>query len=176
MPPTPDELFAKYHQQLVLFVYRRIGNEHDAEDIASETWLRCLGNMDKIAGRERPWLYHVARNCAISWLRERGRHRELLVEADDFKTVSNFREIAQLDVLLKAESLERLRWALDQLSINDQEIITLRMIDELLLEEVATILGCAISTAKNRTDRALRRLAHLLRDNPPDEPRPNPES
>jgi len=47
------------------------GNDHDAEDIVQESFVKAFVSLDDLRGDGRVWLLAIVRNTAISWLRKR---------------------------------------------------------------------------------------------------------
>src|SRR6476659_739735 len=93
-----DRLFREYHQPLVRYLTRRLGDRDWAEEVAQETFLRAL-RQERLTS-ERSWLFAVATNLVRDEARKdarRRRHLELL------------REQAKADEIVEPEptSLER---------------------------------------------------------------------
>ena len=74
-------LVDKYKGAVNALAYRKIGNYHDAEEIAQETFLKAyqklstLKNPDGFAG----WLYVICANCCRDWLRKRRKEKESVI-------------------------------------------------------------------------------------------------
>src|SRR2546423_12556839 len=76
---TPDRLtalFAQYHDPLVRFLTRRLGDRDWAEEIAQETFVRAL--RQETITSERSWLFAVASNLVRDEARRDARHRKRL--------------------------------------------------------------------------------------------------
>src|SRR2546428_4062746 len=69
-------LLVEQHSRPVFRVaYRMTGNEHDADDVVQETFLRVYRQLDRFQERANfgTWLHRIAINCALDLLRSRGR-------------------------------------------------------------------------------------------------------
>src|SRR5881394_1590003 len=69
-------LLVEQHSRLVFRVaYRMTGNEHDADDVVQETFLRAYKQLGRFEERANfgTWLHRIAVNCALDLLRSRGR-------------------------------------------------------------------------------------------------------
>src|SRR6187397_198816 len=78
-----DRLFREYHQPLVRYLTRRLGDRDWAEEVAQETFLRAA--RQKEFTNERSWLFAVATNLVRDEARKdarRRRHLELLVQEE----------------------------------------------------------------------------------------------
>ena len=152
--PDIDRLFTTYHQPLVRYLVRRLGDRDWAEEIAQETFVRAL-RQEKIVS-ERAWLFAVATNLVRDEARKdarRRRHLELL------------REQAKADEAVEPEptSLERAqetamaRRALDCLTERDREALLMRE-EGLDYNEIAAALELSVESVGTTLSRARRRL------------------
>ncbi|MGH7623643.1 MAG: sigma factor, partial [Gemmatimonadaceae bacterium] len=71
-----DRLFREYHQPLVRYLTRRLGDRDWAEEIAQETFLRALRQETIVS--ERSWLFAVATNLVRDDARKQARRRRRL--------------------------------------------------------------------------------------------------
>ena len=127
-----------------------------AEDLTSETFeraLRAWRRFDPRRASARTWLCALARNVALDWFRSESRRRTREEAAAD-----RTGEVAPPDVGL-SPALER---ALGQLSAADREVIALRVVLELDVEQAARLLGVTTTACTTRLNRALKRLEERL--------------
>ena len=138
------------------------GNDHDAEDVVQESYLRALKFFPGFrGGNSRTWLLTIVRNTCYTWLRQ-NRLGDLTVELDE--------EIHEIDsgipnpeaVLLAASRRELLARALQELPVALREIVILRELEGLSYKEIADFTGVAIGTVMSRLARARGRLEELL--------------
>jgi RNA polymerase sigma-70 factor, ECF subfamily len=153
--------------------FRMTGNEHDAEDVVQETFLKAYR---KLAGFEEraqfgSWLHRIAANCAYDLLRTRVRQddrldrtegpegdRTLTVPADD---PSPERLVAG------GEVRRRLRAALARLSALERSAFTLRHVEGMSIAEISRALDLDTSAAKQSVFRAVRKLRQALGEHAP---------
>src|SRR6266536_1303466 len=71
-------LVERHSQALFRLAYRMTGNEHDAEDMVQETFLRAHRQLARFESRSsfRTWLHRIAANCSLDLLRKRQRRAE----------------------------------------------------------------------------------------------------
>src|SRR3954469_7104946 len=70
-------LLVERHSRAIFRVaWRMTGNEHDADDVVQETFLRAYRQIDRFEERANfsTWLHRIAINCSLDLLRARGRH------------------------------------------------------------------------------------------------------
>src|ERR1043165_3145992 len=87
--PDAFRLLVDKHSRVIFRVaYRMTGNEHDADDVVQETFLRAYKQLDSFEERANfsTWLHRIAVNCSLDLLRARGRHdrnRAPIFDRDD---------------------------------------------------------------------------------------------
>ena len=139
-----------------------VRDEHDAQDVVQEAYLRALKYFRTFRGGEpRAWLLAIVRNRAHTW---RHHHRS------DPVSVSFDEEVHSGDAaggdaeagLRRSEAQETLRQALDRLAPEFREVIVLRELTGLSYKEIAQVVGSPIGTVMSRLARARQRLAEAL--------------
>jgi RNA polymerase sigma-70 factor (ECF subfamily) len=147
-------LYRRYEPVIAGFVMRRVGRRHEAEDIIANVFLQMVRRLGSYQRRDVPfraWLYRIATNEIHRWFRWRKLRRfwgsvpERAVEGE-----------------APGDDGERVRAALQALPGRYQSVIALRYLEELSIEEIAVVLGCAPGTVKSRLDRGRERLRILL--------------
>ena len=152
-----QRLVQKYTQQL--FLYCRSFNLDAArcEDIIQEVWLvafrslGCLRSVEKF----RSWLYGIARNKAKQYLDQKA--RDALLK----QNVAEYHEESLPQSSLE-DYLQVLPLALERLTINHREILTLRFLNELSYAEIADLTGIGVGTVKSRVHYAKTALHKIL--------------
>ncbi len=138
-------------------------NEHDAEDVVQEAFLRALRSFDTFAiGRDaRPWLLTIVRNSCRTWHR-RNRSRETTVEwdVDSQPAVATWSDPEA--VLIKNANSRLVREAMGQLPFEYREILVLRELEELSYKEIAQIIEIPLGTVMSRLSRARKELYDRL--------------
>lgn len=166
---APDEatLVAVYQEHVTpvfRFLYSRVGNREDAEDLASQVFLKAVRHLDlaRDAMTIRSWLFQLARTTLADYWREyyRAPKVSLFLVGD----VSGQEEEEQVDEPQVAA--ETLRQVLEQLPDHYRRVLTLRFLEGLSIKETAAEMGITEGNVKVLQLRALRRAAergsHLL--------------
>ena len=159
------DLIARYFRVVYNFVRRYAGNGPDAEDITQEVFVKVWKNLKRYDPKLsfRTWLFSIAKNSAIDWLRKK--KAAPLVSMDGDETLSEtLRDLAPLpDELVERNSASRAAAnAIAKLSRGAQSVFSLRYRQDLTFRAIAESLGEPLNTVKSRHRRALAMLKKLL--------------
>jgi RNA polymerase sigma-70 factor, ECF subfamily len=148
-----ESLFREYHQPLVRYLTRRLGDRDWAEEIAQETFVRALRQKD--LQNERAWLFAVATNLIRDEARKdsrRRRHLELLAAEARAEEAEE-----PVDELERAEERALARKAIEALGERDREALLMKE-EGLNYEEIAMALELSVASVGTTLSRARRRL------------------
>lgn len=151
---TFGKLYQLYINQVVRYLYSRLGNMGDAEDVAAQAFLAAYESFSsfKKDGFFAAWLFAIARNKAVDHLR-RNRllgHLDEVYLADPAGTPEKKLESSQ-----ELDSISRLISALPD---KDQELLRLRYVADLSFPEIAVLLHRRTDAVKKRTYRLLAKI------------------
>jgi RNA polymerase sigma-70 factor (ECF subfamily) len=137
-------------------------NEHDAEDVVQEAYLRAFKFFSGFRGGDiRAWLLTIVRNTCYTWMQQ-NRSRHLSIGLDDEIYAIESAGPDPEAALLQSVDSEVLRRALDELPIEFREAIVLRELEEMSYKEVAAIVGVPLGTVMSRLARGRKRLQQVL--------------
>jgi len=169
-PDLLDRLIEQYQHRLLRYLIHLSGNRELAEDLFQETWIRVLERGHQYDGRHEfsTWLYTVARNLTIDYLRKKNP-----VSLDGLMDASTEDEPhahlepadtrpAAWEVVQQHEQAERISAALSGIPAEYREAIVLRFNDGLALEEIAMVTAAPLGTVKSRLYRGLNLLMGKL--------------
>jgi RNA polymerase sigma-70 factor (ECF subfamily) len=161
-----ETVMGQYQHRLYRFLIRLTQDPAAAEDLFQQTWLRVIEKIGRYDARRQftPWLFSVARNLAIDYLRKR---REISLDISPEPGVSPIERLAAagsdpLERLLEFERGATLVAAVAKLPVIHREVLTLRFEEDMKLEQIAEILGVPLSTVKSRLLRAMESLRGRL--------------
>ncbi len=161
-PEAFTALYDIYVQKIYRFIYFKVSNHEEAEDIASEVFLQAWnyineGNkVESFSGL----LYRVARNKIVDTYRMRAKNKnQSISRMEDFELVddTNLNE-----ELADKEEIKTILNSLHKLKQEYQEVITLKYIDELSTSEIGEITGKGKVAVRVTLHRALKKLKHLM--------------
>jgi RNA polymerase sigma-70 factor, ECF subfamily len=138
------------------------GNEHDAQDIVQESCLRAVKFFEGFrGGNPRAWLLTIVRNTSYTWLKKR-RDVHAIASLDDEEVDLEDAAVNPQQLAMAAESVERMRAAIDQLPPEFREVIVLREMEEYSYKEIADIAAVPIGTVMSRLARGRQQLRMIL--------------
>lgn len=168
-----DELVTRYRGKVYAMIYNMVRNEQDAWDLAQDGFLKAWKSIGSFRGQSSfyTWLYRIAANVAIDWLRKRQIGSG--TEFDDAIELKNI-ELGSVTVP-KPEPLpdekmghdeirRRIDAALQKLSPEHRAVIVMKEMDGLQYTEIAAALDCSLGTVMSRLFYARKKLQTLLRD------------
>ncbi len=163
-PDLLDRLIEQYHYRLLRYLSMLVGHRETAEDLFQETWVRVLekGHQYRAQWKFESWLFSVARNLAIDFLRRRQPQslEELLEETPGAppRELAAMNTPTSFEALAQSEEAARLGTIVAALPPAYREVLLLRFQEELALEEIAEIVSAPLSTVKSRLYRGLETL------------------
>ncbi len=153
------ELYERYLNAIYRYVYYRVGEVADAEDLTELVFLKAWEALDKYEVRDVPfsaWLYRIAHNVIVD--RHRTHKDNVALDALPLRDETAGPE-DQFDALEDIESLSR---ALSQLLPDYQQVLTLRFISGLSHAETGRVLKRSEEAVRVLQHRALSALRKLL--------------
>jgi len=156
------EIFDHYWPKMVRYAYAHCHNQHDAEDLASEVFLRMVEAIGRFRWQENvpfaAWLFRIARNETANHFRRAS------------PTVSLFdEEIGELaepgvpeEIAERHATLDKIFSLAERLPKLQQEVIRLRFAADLSLADTARILARSENNVKVHQHRAISRIRELL--------------
>ena len=152
-----EELFGRYERPLVRYLQRLTRDADVAEDLFQDAFLRAYANLRAFDPRRpfRPWLYRIATNLALDWLRRQGRAEMAPEPASGERPVES--------VVAERELERRVEVAVAELSADHRAVFILRHYQGLDYAEIALICGSPEGTVRSRMHYAIRALRERLR-------------
>jgi RNA polymerase sigma-70 factor, ECF subfamily len=163
-----SNLLTRYQNRLYRYLLRLVREPVEAEDLFQQSWLRVAEKIRQYDPKRNfeSWLFTLARNLAIDHLRRIRPESLDQPGADAGGETAAARlpshERPPIEEILARERAGRLGAALEMLPMVQREVLTLRLEEEMKLEEIAEVLDAPLSTVKTRLRRALERLRATL--------------
>lgn len=148
-------LVSRWERRVFNYLLKLVGGREDALDLTQDVFLKAwqgLARLDDV-GRFSPWLFRIAHNEAISFLRRARPQQQVEEEAVGMESTSR---------LYPVESALAVRRALERLTPEQREAVVLKVYEGFKFEEMAQILDAPLSTVKSRVYSALEVLKEVL--------------
>jgi len=153
------QIYDRYAQPLYRYIYFRVGDPDLAEDLQAEVFLRAFESLDRYEDRGWPlsaWLYRIARDRTVDVIRRRRLRQTVPLESWSGACDGPDREV---EASIDCEEVRRL---LCDLTDDQRQVIYLRFMADLSIQEVALRLGRSEGAVKALQHRGLQSLARRL--------------
>jgi RNA polymerase sigma-70 factor (ECF subfamily) len=152
-----QQLYELYHAQVYRLAARMVGRE-EAQDVVQQVFLQLFQKIGKFAGHARfdTWLYRLATNEALQYLRKRKRWTFDTLAVDPASSRDPKRDRHEHSELLEA--------ALGRLEPDLRAIFVLKELEKLSYRDIASSIGIPEGTVGSRLNRARRELQKHLAD------------
>jgi RNA polymerase sigma factor (sigma-70 family) len=167
-----DELVRRYQERIYATIYHMTSNHEDANDLAQESFVKAFQALKSFKGGSSfyTWLYRIAVNKTINFLKQRKNRQHMSLNDLDFNAEHNPDLVALIsdktprrDAGL-SELQEKLNAALLKLSDSHRLAVVLHDVQGLSHEEIAKVMHCNIGTVRSRLFYARQQLQALLAD------------
>jgi RNA polymerase sigma-70 factor (ECF subfamily) len=160
-------LVAKYQRKLGRLLSRLVRDPGEVEDVTQEAFIKAYRALPNFRGDSAfyTWLYRIAINTAKNYLVALGRRAPTTTEfdheeAESFEDAEALRDSATPEAeLLTREIATTVNRAMEALPDDLRTAITLREIEGLSYEEIASVMNCPIGTVRSRIFRAREAIA-----------------
>ena len=164
-------LVAKYQRRLIRLLSRFIRDPAEVEDVAQEAFIKAYRALPSFRGDSAfyTWLYRIGINTAKNHLVTSGRRAPTLTETDnsDGEGGEERGQVPDFNTpeteLMSRQIVETVTLAVEALPAELRTAITLREIEGLSYEEIASMMDCPIGTVRSRIFRAREAIAEKLR-------------
>jgi len=167
-----DELVRRYQERIYATIYHMTSNHEDANDLAQEAFIKGYQALKSFKGGSSfyTWVYRIAVNKTINFLKQRKNRSQLSLDDIDFNAehdpdlVALISEKTPRREINLAELQEKLNSAMQKLSQPHRLVVTLHDVQGLSHEEIAKIMDCNIGTVRSRLFYARQQLQAYLSD------------
>ncbi len=167
-----DDLVRRYQERIYATVYHMTANHEDANDLAQEAFIKAFQALRSFKGGSSfyTWVYRIAVNKTINFLKQRKNKAQLSLDDLDFNAEHDPDLVALISDKTPrreanlSELQEKLNVAMQRLSEPHRLVVTLHDIQGLSHEEIADIMDCNIGTVRSRLFYARQQLQAYLSD------------
>ena len=156
-------LYDRYVDAVYRYVFYRVRNEAEAEDVTSDVFMRALRAIPKYEPRQAflAWLYRIARNAVIDRSRRQAARQQ--VSFEDALAHPNADQVVNPDAgLLAGSDASVVRVAMQHLTPLQQEVLILRYVEGYDTKTISKLVGKRDGTIRGIEFRALSALRALI--------------
>jgi RNA polymerase sigma-70 factor (ECF subfamily) len=155
-------LYELYVNKIYNYIYYRVGNQHDAEDLTARTFYRALDHIGRYVNRGAPfsaWLYRIAHNLVANWHRDQSRRK--IISLEDIKLRVQRRDGPDQMAEQKEEQDELLA-AIRRLPPDRQQLLILKFAEGMSNAEIGKVMGRSEGAIKSLYHRTLLSLREIF--------------
>jgi RNA polymerase sigma-70 factor (ECF subfamily) len=155
-------LYESYVDKIYSYIYYRVGNQHDAEDLTARTFYRALDHIDRYVNRGAPfsaWLYRIAHNLVANWHRDQSRRK--IVSLEDIKLRIQRRD-GPHQMAEQQEEKDELLEAIRRLPSDRQQVLILKFAEGMSNAEIGEVMGRSEGAIKSLYHRTLLSLREIF--------------
>jgi len=171
------ELYETHFERVARYIGVRIGDTAEAEDLASEVFVRALRGVERYRETGAPmvaWLFKVAHNITVDHLRSRGR-RPVSVPLDEDDLAVGTIPPSPLgnpgEDLERQEEIGQLQQAMEQLTGGQRQVLALRFGSGMSSEQVAEVMGKKPGAVREMQSAGIKKLRQILSRHQEETPR-----
>jgi len=167
-----DDLVRMYQERIYATIYHMTSNHEDANDLTQEAFIKAFQALKSFKGGSSfyTWIYRIAVNKTINFLKQRKNHAAMSLNDLDFNAEHDPDLVALISDntprrnLGLTELAEKLNGAMQKLSDHHRLVVTLHDVQGLSHEEIAKIMDCNVGTVRSRLFYARQQLQAYLSD------------
>lgn len=161
-PEAFGKLYELYVDRIYSYIYYRVGNHHEAEDLTAKVFFRALNHIANYKNKGSPfaaWLYRIAHNLVANWYRDRKRKQEVGL---DQLTFNRDKHETPQQAAERNNGRDILLDAIHKLPPERQELLTLKFAEKMSNAEIGRVMGRSEGAIKSLYHRTLVSLKELL--------------
>jgi RNA polymerase sigma-70 factor, ECF subfamily len=165
-----DELYQLYHEKIVRYCSNYVKSLDEAEDLAHEVFIKLKdkASLFNPENKFRPWLYCIARNHCLDYLRK----QKLRKPKGELWSKCYFASTTRIEIpdfrsgpateALKLDDSNEIYCALDELTEEHRSVFLLKYVEDFTRQEISETLDIPLATVKSRLYYSLKNLREKL--------------
>jgi len=160
-----EELYLIHFDRIYSYLHMSVGNKHDAEDLTNQTFVKMLESIHRFEWRKVPlsaWLFRIAHNLAMDHFRATRRWQP----EEEVPEPPGSEQRSAADEAFQSIGRQSMLGMIEDLSTDQQQVLTLKFVFNFSNGEVAAILGKTEGAIKSLQHRALATLQRQMAKSP----------
>ncbi len=159
-----NTLICNYYDEIYRYVYRQTSDQHTSMDLTQNIFISMLQSIAAYDGKQagfRTWLYKIATNKTIDYLRKRTTERRHILDMADLDLPDETEFTRQIEI---KELFSRLHHYINSLEMELQQIFRLKFFGNYTFTQIAALLSLSESTVKSKYYRLLKAMREEFKD------------
>lgn len=158
-----EYLYNQHAEQIYRYVYYRVSNQDDAEDLVAQVFVQAWSNITNYKSNGSPfvaWLYTIAHNLVVNYYKKSERQAKMQMPLEDWVADVQGTHDPEREFSNKLRN-EALRRAILQLGSEQQQVIYFRYVEDWSHQQIASLMGkteAAVRVIQFRAQKVLRQL------------------
>jgi len=160
-PLAFGELYERYHARVYRYVFHRLDNASDSEDVTALVFLKALEALPSYHGQRStfaPWIFRITRNAVVDFYRRR--KSVPMPECMEHEALDPDPAVYAVQV----ERAEALHMLVDRLLPDQRDVVLLRFAADLSFSEIAVVMNRNEPAVRMLLHRSLRKLKAVIDD------------
>ena len=153
-------LYEEYYGKIARYIYARVGDRAEAEDIAGDVFLKALESLGSYEDRGMPmhaWLFRIAHNLVVDHFRKLKNRKTIPIDGMEIEGGTD--PAAAVEQKIQIELVTK---AMEQLTLEQREVLGLRFFGGLSSKEAGQVLHKSDGAVREMQRSALEKLRRLL--------------
>ena len=152
-----EQIVTANYDAIYKYCYWKLGNSEDAKDVTQNVFLSFVRNINTYSdkGKPRAFLYTIAKNLCINWSKKN--------KSDYLEETNEIIDISASEKIDKVADKITLQYIINQLPQEQQEVIFLRYIHDLTINEIAVIIEKSHFSVSYKINSALKTIKNKLK-------------
>lgn len=153
-------LYDECYDKIAHYIFVRIGDRMEAQDLAGDVFLRALDSLDSYEERGvsmQAWLFKIAHNLVVDHLRKAEKRKTVPIDSMEIPGGENPEQVVETRL-----QFEKVAEALQQLTPAQREVISLRFFAGLTSAEAGKVLGKSSGAVREMQSSAIKALRKLV--------------
>lgn len=156
-------LIDKYQERVYWLIRKILVSHEDSNDVCQDTFIKIWKNLDRFKGNSGlfTWIYRIASNESLSFLKKRKRKSVQPLETEDY----NLSDVLKAETHFEGSEISRqLQLAIEQLPEKQKLVFNLRYFEEMKYQEMAEVLETSVGALKASYHHAVKKIEQRLKD------------
>ena len=160
-------IYEQYFTPIYRFVFFRVGNREEAEDLTQTVFLKAFKSLDRFRFQENPfssWLYRIASNMIVDFFRKKKSLPILDEDSGDWRPEFADQSLNPAEEAEELELAYLARQAMAEMKEPDRQVVIMRYIDGLSYKDIAEAIDKKEDAVRQISSRSIKLLKEIFKN------------